>query len=140
VSDTAMPNPNPPTPYEWIQHQDYVSLTTFKKSGARVSTPVWFATAGGKLYVYSELNAGKMKRIRNNSSVEIAPCTVRGKVTGPTVVGAAIELSADRGVFVHELLNRKYTWKKKIFELVASVPEKLKLRPGNPEGYIEISV
>jgi uncharacterized protein len=132
--------PSLPSPYEWIQHHPYVSLTTFKKSGQRVETPIWFATAGGKLYMYSELDAGKMKRIRNNARIEVAPCTFRGKVIGPSVSGTALELSAEKGVFVHELLNRKYTWKKRIFELGASVPEKLGVRKGNPEGYLEISL
>jgi uncharacterized protein len=137
---SASPSSPSPSPYEWIQHHPYVSLTTFKKSGQRVATPIWFATAGGKLYVYSELNAGKMKRIRNNARIEVAPCTVRGKVIGPSVSGTAVELSAERGVFVHELLNRKYTWKKRIFELGASVPDKLGVRKGNPEGYFEINL
>jgi uncharacterized protein len=128
----------PPSPYDWIQHHQYVSLTTFKKSGQRVPTPIWFATAGGKLYMYSELNAGKMKRIRNNARVEVAPCTARGKVIGPAVTGTAIAMTAEKGVFVHELLNRKYTWKKRIFEFGASIPEKLGIRKGNPEGYIEV--
>jgi uncharacterized protein len=90
--------------------------------------------------MYSELNAGKMKRIRNNARIEVAPCTFRGKVTGPSVGGVAVELTSEKGVFVHELLNRKYTWKKRIFELGARVPEKLGVRKGNPEGYIEISL
>ena len=129
-----------PSPYEWIQNHSYISLVTFKKSGQRVATPVWFASAGGKLYVYSELNVGKVKRIRNNASVEIAPCTLRGKVSGPTVAATATVLSDDMGTYVHDLLDRKYGLKKRLFDLGAQVPIRLKLRKPSPEAYIEISL
>ena len=132
--------PNHPTSFEWIEAHQYVSLTTFKRSGERVATPVWFATAGGKIYLYSELNAGKMKRIRNNPRVEVAPCTFRGAVIGPTVGGSAVELGADQARFVHDLLNRRYTWKKHVFEFVASIPKKLKLQSERPDGFLEITL
>jgi len=66
-----------------LQRQNYLSLTTFRKSGAAVSTPVWFAEANGKLYVQTRSDSGKYKRMRNHPQVKIAPCTMRGKVIGP---------------------------------------------------------
>ena len=65
--------------------QTYVSLTTFRKNGIGVSTPVWFAEDGGNIYVMTRNDSGKYKRIRNNPQVRIAPCTVRGRVTGPEI-------------------------------------------------------
>ncbi len=132
--------PTNPTSYEWLQHHEYVSLTTFKKSGERVATPVWFATAGGKIYLYSELHAGKMKRARNNPRIEVAPCTFRGAVRGPSVAGTAAELGADQAKFVHDLLNRKYTWKKRLIELGTLIPHKLKLRSATSDGFLEITL
>ena len=64
-----------------IRGQRYISLATFRKNGAAVHTPVWFAEEGGKLYVMTSDTTGKYKRIRNNSQVRIAPCTIRGKLT-----------------------------------------------------------
>jgi uncharacterized protein len=61
----------------------YMSLATFRKTGAEVKTPVWFAATGGKLYCFSAANAGKLKRLRNSSKSRIAPCDVRGHVLGP---------------------------------------------------------
>lgn len=65
----------------------YLNLETFRKSGEGVRTPIWFAedTSSGaitKLYCYTIGNTGKVKRIRNNPKVRIAPCDMRGKVLG----------------------------------------------------------
>ena len=117
----------------------YINLTTFKRDGTGVSTPVWFAVDGGKLYIYSNLNAGKMKRVRKNSSVEVAPCDLRGKPTGPPVAARAIELPESSGSYVHGLLNRKYGWKKRILTAGAVIPEFLRIRKRKPDGYIEVS-
>jgi PPOX class probable F420-dependent enzyme len=46
-----------------------VCLTTFRKNGEAVPTPVWFAESDGKLYIYTANSSGKVKRIRNNASV-----------------------------------------------------------------------
>ncbi|MCP3986043.1 MAG: PPOX class F420-dependent oxidoreductase [bacterium] len=64
--------------------ESYVSLATFRKSGAEVRTPVWIAPSptGDVLYVYTNRTSGKVKRIRNDSRVCLAPCTASGRVTG----------------------------------------------------------
>ena len=77
-----------------IQGRKYISLTTFRKSGVPVYTPVWFGESNGKLYVKTRNDSGKYKRIRNNSAVKVAPCSARGKVTGPEFSGLARILSA----------------------------------------------
>ena len=66
-----------------------ISLTTFKRDGTKVSTPIWFNVIGEKIYVTTEPGAWKVKRIANNPSVEFAVCTQRGKVTGKTFGGTA---------------------------------------------------
>src|SRR5580765_185016 len=73
-----MPSPIPAA----IQDQKYVALTTFRKGGTGVATPVWFGEENGKLYVMTRSDMGKTKRIRNNPQVRVAPCTIRGTVTG----------------------------------------------------------
>ncbi len=49
-----------------VQGQKYISLTTFRKSGKPVATPVWFVEKEGKICVWTQLHSGKMKRLRNN--------------------------------------------------------------------------
>ena len=66
-----------------------IALTTFKRDGSRISTPIWFNVMGGKIYVTTETSAWKVKRIANNPNVEFAVCTQRGKVTGQSFSGTA---------------------------------------------------
>ena len=91
-----------------IHGQKYISLATFRKSGAKVATPVWFGEDGDKLYVMTRSDMGKTKRIRNNSRATVAPCTVRGKVTGPEFPAVARILPAEEQVHARQTLNRKY--------------------------------
>ena len=123
----------------WAATAQYANLITVKRDGTKVSTPVWFALDGEKLYMYSNLNAGKMKRVRNNPAVEVGQCDVRGKPIGETVSAHAIELPESQGKYVHGLLDRKYGWKKRLMNIGTAVPEFLHLRKPKPDGFIEVS-
>ncbi len=97
----------------------YLSLETYRRNGAAVRTPVWFAealpTQGGdapKLYIYTIGNTGKVKRIRNNPRVRIAPCDMRGRGLGDWVDARAEILTGEEATLGMSLLNRKYVpWK-----------------------------
>jgi uncharacterized protein len=91
-----------------IRGQKYISLITFRKSGAAVATPVWFGEQNGKLYVMTRSDSGKYKRIRNNARVLIAPCTVRGKVTGPEFAATARILPAEDWPRARKTIEKKY--------------------------------
>jgi len=111
-----------------IQGQNYISLTTFRKSGVGVSTPVWFAERAGKLYVVTEKISGKSKRIRNNPKVKIAPCTIRGKVTGPEFRAEARVLpEGEQSAAARKSIRQKY-WL-----------ARLSFRP-NKNEYLEIEI
>jgi hypothetical protein len=96
-----------PIPRE-IEGQKYVCLTTVRKSGVGVVTPVWFAERNDKLYVKTRIESGKSKRIRNNPNVRVAPCTIRGKVIGPEFSGTARILPREQSGSAKEAINRKY--------------------------------
>ena len=98
----ASPIPSP------IARQKYISLTTFRKTGAGVATPVWFGEDGDKLYVMTRSDMGKTKRIRNNPQVKVAPSTIRGKVTGPEFAATARILPPEEHQHARESINRKY--------------------------------
>lgn len=101
--------------------QKYLSLESYRRTGKPVATPVWFAEQNGVLYIYSLANAGKVKRIRNNSRVRVAPCNARGKLKGEMVDAEAIILDsagAERG---HRLLNEKYGWLKKAGDIFSKL-------------------
>lgn len=91
-----------------IQGQKYIRLTTFRKNGAAVLTPVWFGEGDGKLYVMSRSDSGKCKRLRNNPKVRIAPCTIRGKVTGPEFDATARILPPEDWPRARKTIHEKY--------------------------------
>ena len=91
-----------------LRNQKYISLTTYRKTGAPVRTPVWFAEENGKLYIFTNPTSGKVKRMRNNPAVSVAPCTIRGRVTGPDFPGQAHFLSAQAAPAARSLLEKKY--------------------------------
>ena len=91
-----------------IHGQKYISLTTFRKNGAGVSTPVWFGEDAGKLYVMTRSDSGKYKRLRNNPRVQIAPCTMRGKITGPQFSATVRILPPEGWSHARQTIHRKY--------------------------------
>ena len=91
-----------------IRNQKYLSLKTFRNSGVGVPTPVWFGEEKGKLYVMTRHDMGKAKRIRNNPQVKVAPCTIRGSVTGPEFAAVARILPPEDHVRARATINRKY--------------------------------
>lgn len=96
-----------PIPRE-IEGQKYISLSTFRKTGAAVPTPVWFGEEGEKVYVKTRSDSGKYKRIRNHPEVRIAPCTIRGKITGPEFAATARILPTNDWPFAQALIEKKY--------------------------------
>lgn len=89
------------------KHQ-FMSLTTFRKTGATVATPVWFAQDGNRLVMTTSATAGKIKRIRNNPRVTVAPSDMRGKVLGDAISALARILQGDEAVVAENLLKKKY--------------------------------
>jgi uncharacterized protein len=96
-----------PIPRE-IQGQKYISLSTFRKSGVAVATPVWFGEQDDKLYVKTRSDTGKYKRIRNNPQVRIAPCTIRGKISGPDFAAIARILLPEDWPQASTSIRKKY--------------------------------
>src|SRR2546426_11200631 len=97
--------------------QRYLNLESVKRDGTPVQTPVWFAEDQGVLYVYTLANAGKVKRIRRNPRMRLAPCTMRGKVIGPWVEAEATIVDATAVAHGHALLRHKYGWLKGMGDL-----------------------
>ena len=91
-----------------IRGQKYISLTTLRKNGEKVATPVWFGEDGDKLYVMTISTMGKVKRIRNNPLVEVAPCTMRGKLTGDKFLAHARILPPEEHAHARQTVRQKY--------------------------------
>jgi len=91
-----------------IHGQRYISLATFRKSGAAVYTPIWFAEDNNRIYCMTSSKTGKCKRIRSNPRVKIAPCSIRGKITGPEFRATALILSPAEFPRVRQAIKAKY--------------------------------
>jgi len=91
-----------------LKNAQFISLTTFRKSGAGVSTPVWFALDGTRLVMTTDASSGKVKRIRNNAQVELALCDMRGKCLGDTSPAQAKILQGEEASVAEKLLKKKY--------------------------------
>ena len=89
----------------------YVSLTTFRRTGVPVATPVWAAADGDDLVVWTRADSGKVKRLRHTSRVTVAPCDVRGRVQGPAVEGVAGFVDPAGRPQALAALRREYGWK-----------------------------
>ncbi len=106
-----------PEPIAQFAAAKYISLETFRKTGVGVRTPVWFAAdpaAPDIFYLYSEADAGKVKRIRNNPHVRVAPCDIRGNVRGAWVDGQARIIEGGEANKAQDLLRQKYGWMKRM--------------------------
>jgi PPOX class probable F420-dependent enzyme len=106
---------------ERFADQKTVLLTTYKRDGTPVGTPVSIVVQDGRAYFRTWDTAGKAKRLRNNPEIEIAPFrdqlglpTGRGQVTGPAVRGTARLLSDAEARPVRRLLAGKYPFLQRI--------------------------
>jgi hypothetical protein len=101
---------------ESLAAERYISLTTFKRDGTPVSTPVWVVSDDGRrLLVWSGAGTWKVRRLRCEPRVLVAPASFKGVERGERLPGRA-RLIADPGI--DELLRRKYGWQKRALDLL----------------------
>ncbi len=86
----------------------YMLLSTVKRDGTSVATPVWFAAAGDRLVATSETSAWKVKRLRRNPQATVAPCDVRGQPSGPEIAVVGELLAAVDEPAARDALHRRY--------------------------------
>lgn len=86
----------------------YVSITSYRRDGTGVATPVWFVTEGNRLLVMTEVGSGKVKRIRRNPFVTVAACSARGRLRGRPIPSTAELLPSTEVDRVKRLMGRKY--------------------------------
>ena len=111
-----MIGPARPDPAELLGRAEYMLLTTFRRDGTPVPTPVWVmpadpdwpGTAGDRLWVWVNPAAGKVKRLRRDGACEVAPCTVRGRPLGRAVPAVGRVLPVSSAPRVLAALLRKY--------------------------------
>jgi PPOX class probable F420-dependent enzyme len=101
-----------------LARERYVNLVTFRKSGAEVKTPIWFASdpeEPRRLWMYTNGQSGKVKRLRGSGRSRVAACNARGRVHGPWLE-ATSRIEADPAQIgrAFDLLVEKYGWQARL--------------------------
>lgn len=107
----------------------YISLETFKRDGNGVKTPVWCAPLDDDIVVFSESRAFKVKRLRRDAKIRVAPCDVRGKVIGEwcSGTGQIVELDAEQSR-AYQALHKKYGWQMWMADFFSTLSGRIKGR------------
>jgi PPOX class probable F420-dependent enzyme len=141
VRQTVQPHDasnRPPATPPAIQGK-YLSLTSFRRDGTGVATPVWFVEAGGRLLVETDAASYKVRRIRRDPRVTIAPCTATGRLLADPVPARA-ELLADTELSrVERLLAAKYRIDLLFIKPLRTLQAALRGRPAGTPVVLEIT-
>ncbi len=102
-----------------FENTSYINLETYRKDKQSVKTPVWFVQKNNTIYVVTKEKTGKVKRIKNNSEVKIAPCDYKGTLKGKWVSGRAHIVDSLEKNDILKSRNEKYGFKAKIANLIS---------------------
>jgi PPOX class probable F420-dependent enzyme len=116
----------------------YVSLTTFRRTGVPVSTPVWAAPDGDERIVWTRSDSGKVKRLRHTTRVTLAPCDFRGRVEGPAVDGVGEFVPHDEWPGALAALRRAYGFRFQAGYVTSRVVQRLSGRDDDRNAIIRI--
>ena len=105
---------------QFLNHR-YINLESYKKNGKAVRTPVWFVEDKGVIYVRTDLNSGKMKRMHNNNHILIVPSDFRGKPKGSWIKAEINIASTNEKERANKLLDQKYGLQAKILKLIYKI-------------------
>ncbi len=124
-----------PRSFDALEGHNHISLTTFRKSGEAVPTTVWFALVDGRLYVTTDPESGKMKRIRNNPRVVLSASNALGRARGESIEGVASPIESDPPERAERGLREKYGIWLAAFRLLSREPligrPTLQIRPAS---------
>jgi len=121
---------------ESLVKQKYINLTTFRKNGKAVPTPVWFVIQDNKLYVYTYGTSGKAKRIRANGKAQIAPSDWRGNPLAAFVPARARVIPQDDPIW--EKINRLYAKKYGLMYHLFQWAERMRKNPQDQHVILEL--
>jgi hypothetical protein len=120
-----------------LVEERYISLTTYKRDGTPVATPVWVVSDDGRrLLVWTGSETWKARRLRRDPRVLVVASDGRGKAKGSPMPGTA--RFVDEGELVTRLLRRKYGWQKRALDMFNDLVRRLRRRPRAGAVYIEI--
>jgi hypothetical protein len=119
--------------------EKYISLTTFKRDGTPVATPVWVVSDDGRrLLVWTGPETWKVKRIRRNPRVLVSASDIKGRTRGESYEGLARLLDVPLGSLVEPLLDRKYGLSRRALGVFNKLVRFVTRKSAPPSAYIEI--
>src|SRR5437763_14663368 len=122
-----------------LGREQCIALTTFRKTGQAVTTPVWFAISLGTIYVETHADAGKLKRLRHSAGVTLAPCAYSGKLTGSVSEGnARILTEPQERTAASAALAKKYGLMRSLYHFVRNARRMLQRKAKAGVVYIAI--
>jgi uncharacterized protein len=120
--------------------EKYISLTTFKRDGTAVPTPVWVVSDDGRrLLVWTGPDTWKVKRLRRDPRVVVAASDYRGRTRGESVEGVGRLLDIPQGSLVEPLLDRKYGLMRRVLGVFNRLVRVVTRKQPEPAAYIEIT-
>lgn len=99
--------------------EEFYALTTFRRDGSAVSTPIWLAPAEDRWYAFTPSRSGKVTRLRRDPRVQVAPSDFRGESAREPTEGTARVLPDTQLRTATRALTAKYGWKFRFFRLVS---------------------
>ena len=113
----------------------YLSITTFKRDGTGVATPVWFVSDGTRLFAFTDLHSAKVRRIHNNPRVLVASCWVNGRLRREPVAARAEVLTATSDLErIQELLLERYKFSYRVVMLFYRLGRRLRGKQSVADG------
>jgi PPOX class probable F420-dependent enzyme, Rv2061 family len=106
----------------------YMNLETYRRSGEAIRTPVWFVETGGLLFLLTRMDSGKVKRLRHNSEVQVAPCKMNGDLTGEWQPGEASFVESPESIeALRALFDQKYGAAARISNMFTKLQKKKRI-------------
>jgi PPOX class probable F420-dependent enzyme len=119
----------------------YLSLTSYRRDGSPVATPVWFVADEERLYAITSADSYKAKRIRRNPSVAVAECTARGELRGEPIPAQAEFLPEHEHARIDRMMAEKYRIDRILILPIYRLVMKLRRKPAfaGEEAYLAIT-
>jgi uncharacterized protein len=120
--------------FELLEGYRYVRMVTYRRSGEGVPTTVWFALVDGRAYVFTGMQTGKAKRIRNNPRVRLTPSNFIGRPRAQSSIEAVARLMDKDGEdLADRAIDEKYGWQYRLYNFVLG-----KVAPQHEHVFLEL--
>ena len=132
AANRAVQGPSVSGGFDALRGQKYCLIVTFKRDGTGVPTPIWFGLDdAGRLYFRTGADVAKVRRLRTNPRVLVAPCTLRGKPLANSIEGTARVVSVEEKPHAEATIQANYGLGRRLYERGAD-------SVGSDEAYVEI--